>query len=86
MPGHGQIRCEQRKRLHHTSKTSYSIDQHLKKLKDTINTTSSGVSADSRLRQVEGFRLEHLKGRKPTIVDEYERLIEEAKKKDEKKE
>ncbi|TLY02425.1 MAG: hypothetical protein E6K87_08070 [Thaumarchaeota archaeon] len=81
--GHRSGQFRRGKRIQYTSKSSLQFSQFNKTLVKKIKETPKGKSAESRLDRVVNEGKARFKTRKPTQVDEYERLIEEAKKRDE---
>ncbi len=81
--GHRSGQFRRGKRIQYTAKSSLQFSQFNKTLVKKIKDTPKGKAAESRLDRVVNEGKARFKTRKPTMVDEYERLIEEAKKRDE---
>ncbi len=81
--GHRSGQFRRGKRIQYTAKSSLQFSQFNKTLVKKIKDTPKGKVAESRLDRVVNEGKASFKTRKPTMVDEYERLIEEAKKRDE---
>jgi len=81
--GHRSGQFRRGKRIQYTAKSSLQFSQFNKTLVKKIKETPKGKVAESRLDRVVNEGKARFKTRKPTQVDEYERLIEEAKKRDE---
>jgi len=81
--GHRSGQFRRGKRIQYTAKSSLQFSQFNKTLVKKIKETPKGKAAESRLDRVVNEGKARFKTRKPTQVDEYERLIEEAKKRDE---
>ena len=81
--GHRSGQFRRGKRIQHTAKSSLQFSQFNKTLVKKIKETPKGKAAENRLDRVVNEGKARFKTRKPTQVDEYERLIEEAKKRDE---
>jgi len=81
--GHRSGQFRRGKRIQYTAKSSLQFSQFNKTLVKKIKDTTKGKVAESRLDRVVNEGKARFKTRKPTQVDEYERLIEEAKKRDE---
>jgi len=81
--GHKSGQFRRGKRIQHTAHSSYQFAQFDKTLIKNIKETKKGKGAEDRLSKVVNEGKARFKTRKPTKVDEYERLLEEAKKRDE---
>ncbi|TLX92544.1 MAG: hypothetical protein E6K97_01285 [Thaumarchaeota archaeon] len=81
--GHRSGQFRRGKRIQYTSKSSLQFSQFNKTLVKKIKETPKGKSAESRLDRVVNEGKARFKTRRPTKVDEYEKLLEEAKKRDE---
>ena len=81
--GHRSGQFRRGKRIQYTSKSSLQFSQFNKTLVKKIKETPKGKSAESRLDRVVNEDKARFKIRRPTKVDEYEKLLEEAKKRDE---
>ena len=81
--GHRSGQFRRGKRIQYTSKSSLQFSQFNKTLVKKIKETPKGKSAESRLDRVVNEGKARFKIRRPTKVDEYEKLLEEAKKRDE---
>ncbi len=81
--GHRSGQFRRGKRIQYTAHSPQQFSQFDKTLMKNLKETKKGKGAEDRLSKVANEGKARFKTRKPTQVDEYERLIEEAKKRDE---